>query len=430
MTDSTEPTQPTTPLARARRRRARRTYFPKDAEGRAAVLAALSRRAYPSFDLFIFSLLCGAVVGIGYLFDSHGVLVLGILFAPLMTPWVGLLLAAISGTPRLFFQTLVGLLISALLVFLTGLITGLASQIFPPLTFTQAFNHSHLWWPDLIVLAFGAVLLTASFVRSEEKPYLPSAIVAYELFLPLGAGGLGLGSGVGSLWPQGLFVFFVHLAWATLFGLLTLAVLRFRPLTVGGYFFGAGIFAAVGITVIWLMLTNQPQSIPVAEPLVSPTLTLTSSPIPPQTEMVRSSPPPPSTSILPTVTRTATSTDVVTPVPLTLDVTLPVTETPTTTPSPQPTPVYATIKSPEGGGARIRKTPGGVVIATLTNGSIVQVLPDTLEYNGATWVRIIITNNEIKVDGWIIQSLLEMPTPVPNWEPSTTPVGKLHLDHS
>jgi hypothetical protein len=54
MTFPNEPTQPPEPYpesrisARARRRRARRTFFPKDAEGRTAVIAALAKRAYPS----------------------------------------------------------------------------------------------------------------------------------------------------------------------------------------------------------------------------------------------------------------------------------------------------------------------------------------------------------------------------------------------
>jgi uncharacterized membrane protein len=234
-------TQEPQPVPRARRRRARRTFFPKDAEGRAALLATLSRRAYPSFDLFLFSLLGGAVLGFGYILDSQGLLFFGVLLAPLMVPWVGLTLATISGSLRLFIHTSGGLSISALLVFLTGALAGLASRIFQPLNLSQTFLHSRLWYPDLIVLAFGAVLLTASFVRSEEKPYLPSALVAYELFLPLSAAGFGLGSGVGDIWPHGALVFIVHFVWASLFSLLTLLVLRFRPLSVGGYGFSMSV---------------------------------------------------------------------------------------------------------------------------------------------------------------------------------------------
>jgi len=111
----------------------------------------------------------------------------------------------------------------------------------------------------------------------------------------------------------------------------------------------------------------------------------------------------------------------ITPVPLTLDVTLPVTETRTSTPVPEATPIYALIRAREGGGAYIRKEPGGNVIATLDNDSIVQVLSDAQDYNGVLWIQIAATRNDIRVEGWIIQSVLETATPVPNWEPSETP---------
>ena len=433
MTFPNDPTQPFEPdpesriSARARRRRARRTFFPKDAQGRAAVLSVLAKRAYPSYELFIFSLLCGAVLGVGYIFDSYGVLLLGILFAPLMVPWVGLVLSVISGTPRLFIQTLAGLLISTLLIFGSSALAGLASRLILPHTFNVAFTLSRLWWPDLIVMALGSVLLTVSFVRSESKPYLPSVLVAYELFMPLSASGFGVGNGIGDLWPHGVLVFVVHLAWATIFGLITLAVLRFHPLNAAGYVFALGIFAVVIFTVFQLTNPFGPQS---EEPTVAvaiPVTTRTLEPLP--SKNPASTGPPSTTTILLTPTESDFTPEeifeetngTVTPVPLTLDVTLPVTETRTSTPVPEPTPIYAFIRAREGGGAYIRKEPGGNVIATLDNGSIVQILPDTQDYNGVLWIHIVATRNDIHVEGWIIQSVLETATPVPNWEPSETP---------
>ncbi|GAB4435231.1 MAG: hypothetical protein Kow002_21810 [Anaerolineales bacterium] len=429
MNASTDPTQPGTPQprrnARARRRRARRTFFPKDAEGRAVVLTKLTRRAYPSYELFIFSLLCGAVLGVGYVFDAHALLIFGILFAPLMTPWVGLALSIISGIPRMFIQTLAGLLISAVFVFGTGALAGLASQPFQPLTFTQAFLHSRLWIPDLVVLALGSILLTASFARSEDKPYLPSVMIAYELFLPLSAAGLGLGSGVPDLWPNGLLVFFAHLVWATVFGLLTLAVLRFRPLTAGGYAFSAVIFISL-LAAIFQFAFSTSNSIPtVSMPTDSPTASasalsaVTQESLP--TLIGTSTPLPTSTRSLPPTNQANSLTQTVTPVALTLEVTLPPTATLTPVPSIEPTPVYAIIRSREGGGAFMRDKPRGSVILTLDNGSVVQVLPDTQENSGVTWLHIKVRRNDFTYEGWIIQSVVEMATPVPAWEPSPTP---------
>ena len=417
--------------ARARRRRARRTFFPKDAEGRIAVIAALAKRAYPSYELFIYSLLCGVMLGVGYIFDSYGVLVLGILFAPLMAPWFGLILSAISGMPRLFFQTAAGLLISAALVFASSVLAGLASRLILPHTFNAAFTLSRLWWPELIVIAFGAILLSVSFVRSESKPYLPSVVIAYGLFMPLSASGFGVGNGVGDLWPHGALVSLVHLAWSSIFGLLTLAILRFRPLSGVRYTFALGVFAISILTVIWLVEPSKAQSAELAAEPILPAVTLT---LVPQADATSTPtalpsattdlPEPTETEASPEETSEASSTtpdENITPVPLTLEVTLPITETRTSTPAPEPTPIYAVIRAREGGGAYIRKEPGGNVLATLDNGSVVQILPETQDYNGVLWIHIAATRSDIRVEGWIIQTVLETATPVPNWEPSETP---------
>jgi hypothetical protein len=390
-------------------------------------MAALAKRSYPSYELFIYSLICGAVLGVGYIFDSYGVLLLGILFAPLMAPWVGLVLSIISGTPRLFIQTLTGLMISALLIFGASALAGLASRFILPHTFNAAFTLSRLWWPDLIVMALGAILLTISFVRSESKPYLPSVLVAYELFMPLSASAFGVGNGIGDLWPHGVLVFVVHLAWGTIFGMITLAILRYRPLSVMGYPFAIGIFAISALIVFWLI---NPSKLPPVDPTpeaTSPAATETSAPLPSRTPSPAAPPSATTVVLRPTQTEsipeeTPEPTDgSITPVPLTLDVTLPVTETRTGTPPPEPTPIYAVIRAREGGGAYIRKEPGGNVLATLDNGSIVQILPDTQDHNGTLWIHIVATRNDIRVEGWIIQSVLETATPVPNWEPSETP---------
>jgi hypothetical protein len=344
-----------------------------------------------------------------------------------MVPWVGFVISIISGTPRFFLQTFTGLLISALLIFGASALAGLASRIILPHTFNAAFTLSRLWWPDLIVMALGAILLTISFVRSENKPYLPSVLVAYELFMPLSASGFGVGNGIGDLWPYGILVFVVHLAWATIFGLITLAILRFRPISGVGYIFTLGVSGAVILTLFWLTNPAASQSPePIAEAPV-PTLTQAlelPSTAPTHTTLQAS------TSTLLGSTETESAPDntangsdgTITPVPLTLDVTIPVTETRTSTPAPEPTPIYAVIRAREGGGAYIRSEPGGNVIATLDNGSIVQILPDTQDVNGVLWIQIVATRNDIRVEGWIIQSVLETATPIPNWEPSETPI--------
>ena len=412
---------------RARRRRRGQLVVPRDAEGRAELLHSLAHRAYPSYELFVFALLCGAILGLGYFFDSQAVLIFGILLAPLLTPWIGLLLSALTGSIRFFFETLAALLISSVLIFLSGLIAGFAVRAFLPRTLNEAFLHSHLWWLNLVVLAIAAVILTISFVRSEGRPYLPSIMMAYGLFLPLSAGGFGLGSGVAGIWPNGVMVFLVHFAWVSLFGMLTLIALRFLPTSPNGFVLSAGsllIFVAVLVLLMTggnlkfpsLLQSLAPTSIPASAP---PTLTL------PIVSTATSSPEA-LTAVSPTpVIETSTAvrvsdTPTITPVPLTLQVTLPPAGTPTITLTIESTPVYARVNASQGNGANLRQNPGGKFIIELDNGSIVEVLSDTQDVNGVVWAHVIANRSNQRYEGWVLQAALDVAASVPVLNPSST----------
>jgi hypothetical protein len=49
------------------------------------------------------------------------------------------------------------------------------------------------------------------------------------------------------------------------------------------------------------------------------------------------------------------------------------------------------------------------------------VLPDVMEVNGVPWAHVIAVKFGTRMEGWILQSVLVTATPVPNWEPSSTP---------
>ena len=405
------------PLPRSRRRRRGQLTIPRDAEGRAALIASLAHRSYPTYELFVYAILCGAILGLGYVLDSQALLLFGLLVAPLLSPWIGLLLASLTGSPRFFFETLMALLLSALLVFGIGALAGLAARIFMPRTFNEAFLHSRIWWPELIVLAIGAVILTLSFVRSEAKPYLPSVMLAYGFFLPLSASGFGLGSGLDTVWPQGLLVFFAYFAWTGLFGLLTLMAMRFLPGNIQGFLMSAALAVVLVATLVILLNGNQTPGFAMQPP--DATRTPAGSPSP--TVNVNLPAILPEHSPTPVVdTATPTAAVPPTPVPLTLQVTLPATPSPTITLTIEPTPLYARVEVSKGGGAVLRATPGGKGITVLDNFSIVQVLPDTQDVSGTTWAHVTANVAGNQISGWIVQLYLDVATPVPNWQPSLT----------
>jgi hypothetical protein len=454
------PSEPTPPpardesaaSARVRRRRAnRREMFPADAEGQDALISALSRRAYPSIELFVFSLVCGAILGLGFLLDSQAVLLLGILITPLMTPWVGFLLAILTGSPRFLFETLMALLISAVIVFLGGLLTGFAARLFLPITLTNVFIHARLWIPALVVLSVGAITLVASFARSEDKPFLPSVIIAYAFYLPINAGGFGLGSGVPGIWPQGILVFAVHFALASVLGLLTLFALRLRPTTQGILFSTITLLLFAGILVVFMgtglpspsaVATSTPTVTFTIQPTTPPSLppsltaTTTSSPLPSSTftqapskvdltetvaiafTQAAKTPSPASPSPTSTLTITVTNT---LPVTNTIAVTptLGVTEIATLTKEPQLIP--GTVGASEGGGANLRQTPNGKYLMTLDNGTLVEISPDFRQVNGVAWIHVFVTRNGQRIEGWLLESVVSYATPQPNFEPSATP---------
>lgn len=383
-------------LPPARRRRARRLLAPMEAEDRVDFLDQVAHRASPSFDFFLFSLLAAAVIAVGFLLDSQPILVLSAILAPMMAPVIGIALGMVVGSVQFFLRSLIGLLIGGVLVFLVGLLAGYVSNLWAPLDFSQAHASTQLSWAMFILVGLGSGLTSASMVRSTKSAALPSVALAYGLYLPISAAGIGLGSGEAFLFPDGLVVFAQYLSGAVLIAALTFVLLGFRPLTLFGYTVGAvvllfGIVVLIGVSGAGASIGAQialPTQTPSSTP--SPTLTQTPSPIPP-------TPKPP----------TATATQTVTPS---------LTASPTTTVTPTPTPILALVDAEIGGGAHLRSEPGfsAPSVKLLPNGTPVQVLPDDpVEEGGGVWIHVRTFEND---EGWILQILLLTATPAPNWE--------------
>jgi hypothetical protein len=383
-------------LPRARRRRARRMLVPLAANERAILLDNLARRAIPSFEFFLYAFLCGVILGAAYLLNAPALLLLGILLAPLLTPWVGLTLAGVTGSWRFFFMTFTMLLVAAALVFLTGALAGLTSGLWEKMPLIYAKIHAQLWWPDLLMVSLGAALLAISFIRSEQKPVLASVMLAYGLFLPISAAGIGLASGKVidgvPLWPNGLIVFLVHLALATLVGGIVLVSMHFKPMRASGYILP--VFLGLVSVVALVRLSGVVE-------IIRDGITSTRRVVPTFTAMP-----------LPSATRTVFPTFTQQPP------TSRASDTVTASPTVQPTPAFAFITSPSGGGALMRSEPGGgTVIMTLSNLILVEVLPEVQTVRSSTWVHIRVNGAE----GWVLQTVLTATTQTPVFTPAFTP---------
>jgi len=388
-------------LPPARRRRAGRLLTPLSSSDRESFLDEVALRVSPSFDTFLFSLIAAITISFGLLVDSPALLILGVLFAPTMTPIVGLSLGTVTGSTRFFGRSLVSLLIIFVLVLLISTLTGYLLTTLGFSDLIQVYYYSQLIWHNLLVLAVGTILTVITTVRSKRRIAVAGVALSYEIFLPLAVAGLGLGSGIPHLWPDGLVVFAVHLALASLLGAITLVILGFRPLTMFGYTLGGVALLVISIIILGLSSVGAafwgqvaiPTAIPSATstPTVTPSKTLTPS--------ATSTPIPPTSTLPPSATLSATP-------------------TPSDTPIPSPTPVYAIIDAlEEYGGGYIRSSPElynpDTIIQSVLNGTLVEILSDKPEVAGGyEWLYVRLPDG---TEGWMLQSILLAATPAPNW---------------
>lgn len=398
-----------------RRRRQRRPLIVRPTLDEIAErLENIALRAIPTFDFFLFSFVLSIMLGFGYLIDSPAVLFFGILTSPLLAPWVGATLGIATGDSRYLRQTLGGFSVSLLIVFIFGILLGLASRlfamVFPP-AYNQLYLQASLQLPDLLLLIFGAIVFVLSFIQTDEKPLLPGLMLSYALYMPISASGFGLGAGLPAVFQGAMLAFLVRLAVSFLLALVVFYYMGFRPVAVVGYAWGIGTIAISLLAVIGFMgfgsILNTNTLSPLS-PAATPTVLLTT----------RSAPPAVATTVTPTQEVVSTNTEVVAAATATVTVVKTrtvVTPTDTATPelpTPMSTPVYGRIASKVSNGATIRESPTGNAITTILNDYLVEILPDEPQFvSGNYWIHVRVNFPNRVIDGWVLQSVVATPNP-------------------
>ncbi len=410
---TSEPLPPADDSARPPRRGRRRLVIPAGTSAQSAFLRELAHRMSPSFDFYLFTILAGLALVTALLFDSPALFVLTALLSPFMAPVAGMAFSTILASGRYFVRMCAAAAMGALIIFASGALAGWLSRLWPGLRFDQAYTHVAFTWPDLVVLLLGAGLTAYALVRAPgQRPLVTSVAMAYEIYLPAGAAGFGLTSGLAGLWPQGLVIFALNLSLAVLMGALTLVLAGLRPLSFRGHLLGAAL-AAVALAGL-LLVNGSGMALPRQAVEVPPAGLAAVS----QTALPEPSPRNVAQATAPAAenTPTATATRTETPAPArTATNTLVPSRTPTITDTPVPTPAWAFIAASSGGGALIRTKPGfnQPLVKTLINGLLVEVLPEVVDADGVTWVKIRTPKGD--VEGWIVRSLLTNATPAPGW---------------
>jgi hypothetical protein len=380
-----------------RRRERRRIISPLTPDEKSIFIEGVLRKASPTFDFFIFSFLSGGIIGAAFLLDAPYMLVLGALLAPQMAPVVGVSLGAVLGSGKYFLRSFAAIMVASFLVTLVGTLSGFAASLLSSTDLLHVHLYTQLTWPPFIVIGIGAILTTSTLIKEKQRPEIPSVLLAYGLFLPLTAGGFGLGSGIPHLWTDGLVLFSIHLTWALILGIITLGIMGFKPYVVFGYSIGGviimilmiismgvgGATAVIGGNISLPTYTNSPA------PTLTPTQTQTPTPVPP--------------------TQTPSPTNTIQP-----------SNTATSPPTLTPTKIQAIIDVlPEFGGAILRDEPNGKIITYLPIGALVELTGKTeLDEANYNWSEVYsIENDEI---GWILSNLAVTATPAQSSVESAT----------
>ncbi len=241
---------------------------------------------------------------------------------------------------------------------------------------------------DFAIVMVAAVLITVRLTREERIDSLSSAAIAYELFLPLAAGAIGLITGNPELWQGALLTFGLHMAWTIVVSASTLAVLGLRPLTGASYSLAAavvllGLVAILGVTSLGAsVLAALPT--PTSTPTATATATAT-----------------PTASLTPTITNTPT---------VTHTATVTSTATATATATPQP----AIVSQTGGTGAVVRVTPDPAAahVGFVNEGSPMVILAGPVQIEDAVWWQVRYTTplGETR-EGWLQGDFIATATP-------------------
>jgi hypothetical protein len=367
----------------------------------------LKRRLRINFDYYLFSAIFFILLAIAIFFDELALYMLAILFAPLQTP---LLIFCFNATWQSFdrwVNVLFAWVFNFVSLFLVGYLLGLVIQQIPNKDIFVWRFFTEFSWANFVLITIGTGLTFFIIQRNPNQNVLVANIaIVYSLNLPLVSAGIALASNEFNLFVQTILNFLILWLFSVCIGFGMILLSKLSPYRTRIIVFSL-LFLGLSLLMLYikflpknpLQTEGSPASIEVVEVWTS-----TPELIPTETNnsvMTLDLSPTPEPSNTPVVVKSATAL-------------VPPTMTPTITLTPLPTPVWAQIQASEGNGANIRSEPNfsASIVRTVLNGTLIQVLPDTVETDGNTWVLIRL---EDSTEGWIIRDLILSATPAPGW---------------
>lgn len=212
----------------------KRMVKPLSTERRAEVLEQLSQASSPSFDFFLLVILSSSIATFGLITDSPAVVIGAMLVAPLMSPILGLSLASVAGEQQMFERAILALTRGILLtIFLSSVISWLAQalpfdvfQILP----REILSRTRPTPFDLGIALAGGAAAAYALAQPHMSAALPGVAIATALVPPLCTVGIGISLKRPDIALGALLLFATNLVTISFAGILTFALLGFRPL--------------------------------------------------------------------------------------------------------------------------------------------------------------------------------------------------------
>jgi uncharacterized membrane protein len=350
-------------------------------------LDELSSQASTSIEFLLSALIAGTLIGAGFRFNQPVLMIAAVLLAPRMAPVLGLAMGSILGKVQPVVRVTFNLIIMLVIVMVSaGMVGGMGSG--DAVLEGIVIQYTKLNLLDFVFVVIGTVILAILVVQDGVFSPLPSAAVAYEIFLPLGACAVGIMGVQEEIWRGALMNFALHLTWSVASGMIVFLVMGFRPVSTGARNYVLAIITMSLIVILSLLslggsiLVTVPSSTPaiVAQP---PTETATSIP---------------RATVTPSPTSTQTPTQV------------PPTETPRP-PTATPTPSIGVVFGTGGLGVVIRDAPNGARIGGLLDGDEVELIGGPLQVEGLIWWQV---RTEAGEEVWMTGTFLATATPGPS----------------
>lgn len=210
-----------------------RRLFHLSSDRRAEVLQELEQSSSPTFDFFLMIVLSCCMATLGLITDSAAVIIGAMLVAPLMSPILGLSLAATAGRPRMFERAVLALVEGVLLAIAISALLSALALVLPFDVLIQlpgeVLSRTRPTPFDLGVALAGGAAAAYALADPQLSAALPGVAIATALMPPLCTVGLGLAIRRPDVWAGALLLFFTNFVAIAFAGIVTFALLGFRP---------------------------------------------------------------------------------------------------------------------------------------------------------------------------------------------------------